>query len=226
MTTRRGLRVFTDFDGTISAKDVGASLFNHFSGRRNSGTVKLWIEQKITSRECLWRECHYIASTREEMIAALHRIEVERGFGEFVALLARHEIPLHIVSDGLDFYIDAFLSRAGFAGLDIHSNRAHFINGGIISTFPYFTRGCGFCGTCKGERVRTLRQEGETTVYIGDGFSDRCAVGVADILFARDDLVQVAREKSVDWLGFADFYDIIEYFENNLLQCKTEEELQ
>ncbi len=217
MTNRPPLRVFSDFDGTISAKDVGASLFNHFSGRRNSGTVKLWIEQKITSRECLWRECRYLNTTKEEMLAALQRIAVERGFPEFVHLLTDQSIPLHIVSDGLDFYIDAFLSRAGFPGLDIHSNRAHFINGSLYPSFPHFAAGCGFCGTCKGERVRSLRQPGEKTVYIGDGFSDRCAVGVADVLFARDDLVKVAQEKSVDWIGFADFYDIIEYFDKYLL---------
>ncbi len=217
MTSQPPLRVFSDFDGTISAKDVGASLFNHFSGKRNSGTVRLWIEQKITSRECLWRECHFIKTTREEMIAALRRIAVERGFPEFVRLLTERNIPLHIVSDGLDFYIDAFLSRAGFSGLDIHSNRAHFVNGSLYPSFPHYAAGCGFCGTCKGERVRSLRRPGERTVYIGDGFSDRCAVGVADVLFARDDLVKVAQEKSVDWIGFADFYDIIEYFDKYLL---------
>ncbi len=217
VNARRPIRVFSDFDGTISSKDVGASLFNYFSGKRNSGTVRLWIEQKISSRECLWRECHYIKASRQEMIEALNRIEIEQGFREFVDLLGRHQIPLHIVSDGLDFYIDAFLSRAGHVGLDIHANKAHFVDGSLYPSFPYFAQGCGFCGTCKGERVRALSRNEELTVYIGDGFSDRCAVGVADLLFARGDLVKVAQEKSVDWLPFANFYDIINHFEINLL---------
>jgi len=217
LTKPRPIRVFSDFDGTISAKDVGASLFNHFSGKRNHGTVKLWIEQKINSRECLWRECHYIKASRDEMIEALSRIEVERGFQEFVDLLGQHQIPLHICSDGLDFYIDAFLGKAGFADLDIHANKANFINGSLYPTFPYFANGCGFCGTCKGERVKSLRKDGELTVYIGDGFSDRCAVGVADVLFARGDLIKLAQEKAVDWQKFADFYDVIRYFDANLL---------
>ncbi|MGB5107666.1 MAG: MtnX-like HAD-IB family phosphatase [Candidatus Zixiibacteriota bacterium] len=214
---RRPIRVFSDFDGTISAKDVGASLFNHFSSKRNSGTVQLWIEQKISSRECLWRECHYISATRQEMMEALNRIEIEAGFQDFVDLLSKHAIPLHIVSDGLDFYIDAFLSRAGFGGMDIHANKAHFVNGNLYPSFPYFARGCGYCGTCKGERVRALSSEDELTVYIGDGFSDRCAVGVADVLFARGDLVKLAQEKQVDWLPFANFYNIVDYFKANLL---------
>ena len=213
----RSLRVFCDFDGTISSKDVGASLFNYFSGKRNSGTVRLWIDQRISSRECLWRECHYIKASRQEMIEALNRIEIEKGFREFVDLLGKHRIPLHIVSDGLDFYIDAFLARAGFVNLDIHANRAHFLNGSLYPSFPYYAAGCGSCGTCKGERVQALSKDGELTIYIGDGFSDRCAVGVADVLFARGDLVKVAQEKSVAWHPFADFYEIIEYFQVNLL---------
>ena len=192
-------------------------MFNHFSGKRNHGTVKLWIEQKISSRECLWRECHYINASREEMIEALSRIEVEQGFREFVELLGRHEIPLHIVSDGLDFYIKSFLDRAGLSGLDIHANMAHFVNGDLYPSFPYYAQGCGYCGTCKGERVKSLSQADELTVYIGDGFSDRCAVGVADVLFARGDLVKLAQEKSVDWQPFANFYDVMGYFEANLL---------
>lgn len=213
----RPIRVFSDFDGTISSKDVGASLFNHFSAKKNSGTVQLWIEQKISSRECLWRECHYITASRQEMIDALNRIEIEKGFIEFVNLLNARSIPLHIVSDGLDFYIDAFLSRAGLAGLDVHSNHAHFINGSVYPSFPYFADGCGYCGTCKGERVRALSNKGETVVYIGDGFSDRCAIGAVDVLFARHDLVRLAEGKNVPYEPFADFFDIIKYFDSELL---------
>jgi 2,3-diketo-5-methylthio-1-phosphopentane phosphatase len=214
---KRTLRVFTDFDGTISAKDIGASLFGYFSGKKNAETVRLWIERKIDSRECLTMECSLITASREELIAALDRIELAKGFPEFVALLKSHDVPLHVVSDGLDFYIDAFLAKAGFPYLDIHSNKAHFADGHLYPTFPYFERGCGFCGTCKGERIRALRQNGELTIFIGDGFSDRCAIGAADLLFARDDLARVCRDKSIDYLPFEDFFDIVKYFERNLL---------
>ena len=114
MKKPRAIRVFSDFDGTISAKDVGASLFNHFSGKRNWGTVQLWMEQKISSRECLWRECSYIDASKQKLLAALDRIEIQKGFSEFVSFLKTRSIPLHILSDGLDFYIQAFLARNGF----------------------------------------------------------------------------------------------------------------
>ncbi len=211
------IRIFTDFDGTISTKDVGASLFNYFSNKKNRGTVQLWVEQKISSRECLQRECSYISASRQEMLAAVERIDIQPGFREFVDLARSLKAPLHIVSDGLDFYIEAFLARAGLEGLDIHANRAHFINGSMYASFPYFANGCGFCGCCKGERIAALRQEGELTIFIGDGFSDRCALGAADIIFARGDLATLCREKSVDCLPFTDFFAVAEHIEKELL---------
>jgi 2-hydroxy-3-keto-5-methylthiopentenyl-1-phosphate phosphatase len=212
-----GIRVFSDFDGTISAKDVGASLFNHFSRKKNRGTVQLWMEQKISSRECLWRECSYLDASKQELLAALDRIEIRQGFPEFVSFLKSHLIPLHILSDGLDFYIQAFLARNGFDNLDVHANNAHFVNGSLYPSFPYFVSGCGYCGCCKGERINSLSHDGELTIFIGDGFSDRCALDAADVVFARDDLEALCREKSVDCLPFTDFFDVIHHVEREIL---------
>jgi len=216
-TRQRRIRVFTDFDGTISMQDVGAILFNRFAGDRNRGTVILWIKQKITSRECLLRECRYIEAGREEMEAAAQQIGMKPGFREFVELLQGSSIPLHVCSDGLDFYIDAFFRQHGFDNLDIHSNVALWLDGQVYPEFPHFNQGCGFCGTCKGERVRALSQPDELKVYIGDGFSDRCALEAADLIFARDDLAKLCEEKGVDYRKFADFYDVIEFFDSKLL---------
>jgi 2-hydroxy-3-keto-5-methylthiopentenyl-1-phosphate phosphatase len=217
MKETKAIRVFSDFDGTISAKDVGASLFNHFSRKRNWGTVKLWMEQKISSRECLWRECSYLDASKQELLASSDRIEIRKGFPEFVSFLSVNSIPLHILSDGLDFYIQAFLARHGLDGLDVHANTANFVNGSLYPSFPYFVKGCGFCGCCKGERINSLSHSGELTIFIGDGFSDRCALDAADVVFARGDLESLCRDKSVDCLPFADFFDVINHMERKIL---------
>jgi 2-hydroxy-3-keto-5-methylthiopentenyl-1-phosphate phosphatase len=210
------IRVFCDFDGTVSFRDVGATLFNYFAGRRNHGTVKLWMEKRIDSRECLLRECSYIKASKAEMVQKLQEIDLRAGFREFHSLLTDRKVPMHLVSDGLDFYIEAFLKKSGLNHLDIHSNVAHFIDGAIYPSFPYFAQGCGFCGCCKGERIRTLSHPDELKVYVGDGYSDRCAVGAADLIFARGELVNLCQEKGVDYEPFSDFFEVIKYFEDRL----------
>ena len=131
---------------------------------------------------------------------------------EFLQNLNDRQIPLHVVSDGLDFYIDAFFAKAGLGPLDIHSNNGYFVNGSLYPSFPYFMRGCGFCGTCKGERISSLTKPEEISVYIGDGYSDRCAVGVANVIFAKGDLVKICLERHVEFVPFDDFNDVSRYF--------------
>ena len=113
MKKTRAIRVFSDFDGTISAKDVGASLFNHFSRKRNWGTVKLWMEQKISSRECLWRECSYLDASKQELLAAMERIEIRKGFPEFVSFLKMRSIPCISCRMGWIFIFKRFWPDTG-----------------------------------------------------------------------------------------------------------------
>ena len=110
-----------------------------------------------------------------------------------------------------------FWPETGLTDLDIHANCAHFVNGSLYPSFPHFVSGCGFCGCCKGERINSLSHNGELTIFIGDGFSDRCALDAADVVFARDDLEALCREKSVDCLPFADFFDVINHMEREIL---------
>jgi 2,3-diketo-5-methylthio-1-phosphopentane phosphatase len=213
----RNIRVFSDFDGTISRRDVGATLFNHFSTDKNYGTVRLWMEGRISSRECLLRECAYITATRQELVEKSQEIEPQPGFADFLSLLRDHAVPLHVLSDGLDFYIDAFLRKWELGPLDVHTNRAYFLRGRLYPFFPYFRRGCGFCGTCKGERIASLSGHGEFTVFIGDGLSDRCAIEHADLVFAHKDLVGLCHEKGIDYQPYKSFHDIIDYFTSNVI---------
>jgi len=216
MTNQVSVRVFLDFDGTISSRDAGAYFFNHFSSHRNRGTVKLWVDQKISSRECLWRECSFVTAGKEEILASLTPILPREGFGEFLRLMEERGYPFHILSDGLDFYIESFLERHGYGRLDIHSNKANFDNGRLYPSFPYFSLGCGLCGTCKGERIVALSQPGELRIFIGDGFSDRCALKEADLIFARADLAELCRQKEVDYIEYDDFFSVADYFRRSL----------
>jgi 2,3-diketo-5-methylthio-1-phosphopentane phosphatase len=216
MEAGRKIRVFSDFDGTVSVDDIGATLFNRFAGARNRDTVLLWMQRKIDSRECLLRECSYITASRAEMEAEVEKIALRPGFRRFLGLLHQHQVPIHLVSDGLDFYIKAFLRRLGLAHLDVHANIANFIDGRVYPEFPYAELGCGFCATCKGERVRAIAKPGEFKVYIGDGLSDRCALDAADLVFARGDFAQLCKEKGVDYVPFEEFLQVADYFRDKL----------
>ena len=55
---------------------------------------------------------------------------------------------------------------------------------------------CEVCGEpCKRADV----PEGENVVYVGDGYSDRCAAQAADRIFARDGLATYLDEQGVEY---------------------------
>jgi 2-hydroxy-3-keto-5-methylthiopentenyl-1-phosphate phosphatase len=67
---------------------------------------------------------------------------------------------------------------------------------------------CPVCGqSCKRATVERLAAGGEV-VYIGDGYSDRCAGEAADRVFAIRRLAAHLEEKGIPYEPFRDFFDI------------------
>src|SRR5438876_423243 len=55
----------------------------------------------------------------------------------------------------------------------------------VGDAFPHRERlGCPLCGVCKGRVVDELHAAGRRVTFVGDGTSDRCAVGRAERIFA------------------------------------------
>ena len=46
-------------------------------------------------------------------------------------------------------------------------------------------------------------------VYIGDGYSDRCPIRYADIVFAKRQLIKYCQEQNVTYVEFRHFGDVV-----------------
>ena len=67
---------------------------------------------------------------------------------------------------------------------------------------------CPACGqSCKRATAVQLAGDGEL-VYIGDGYSDRCAGESADRVFATRRLAEHLESKGIPYEPFRDFFDI------------------
>jgi 2-hydroxy-3-keto-5-methylthiopentenyl-1-phosphate phosphatase len=74
---------------------------------------------------------------------------------------------------------------------------------------PFSDARCDKCGTCKKAQLLELGKKGYTTVYIGDGISDRCPAREADVLFARDGLLEYCRREGLQCFPYDDFGDVL-----------------
>jgi 2-hydroxy-3-keto-5-methylthiopentenyl-1-phosphate phosphatase len=128
----------------------------------------------------------------------VENIAVRPGFAELVERFR----PL-VVSSGLHELIEPVLAREGVE-VELLANRVDARPDGWRVLWRD-EMVCAVCGQpCK---RRTLPVDGEV-VYVGDGYSDRCAALAADRVFARRGLAEYLDEQGVPYEPFADLHDV------------------
>jgi len=213
------MRFFVDFDNTITVEDANAALFNRFGTCDNSRIVQLYIKKEISSVEASSYNWMNIKASRQEMENFLVEIDIDAYFFEFYSFCKRLGAPLTILSDGVDFYIQHILRRYHLEHIPVISNRLLFTDdNNFYPEFPFYEQGCKWCGNCKGIHMDKKKNEGDTIVYIGDGYSDVCAIPKADILFAKGDLLNYCIENKIFCYHFGNFKDVLTVIEKEILQ--------
>ncbi len=207
------VRVFCDFDGTVAQQDVGNALFSHLAGDAAYDIARRYVNGEINARECLLAEAAAAGRVSPEAVGAfVEQFPVDRGFGEFNEFCVARNIPVTILSDGLDFYIERILRRNGLQDIVSFANHLEFSakeDGVVLDvSFPYSDSECLFCGNCKRNHMLTLSGDDDIIVYVGDGISDRCPVRYADIVFAKGALIRHCQEANISYFEYSTFEDV------------------
>jgi HAD superfamily phosphoserine phosphatase-like hydrolase len=197
------LALVVDFDGTVTVEDTLVMVIGEFGDWQVYREAAAALARgEITLQEEIRRDCERITAPLEEVVPwLLEHAEVRPGFREF-ALAHR---PL-IVSSNFHELIEPILRREGVE-LEVRANRLDPRPDGWRTIFRH-PNACGTCGEpCK----RGDLPEGEV-VYVGDGYSDRCAALAADRVFARDGLAAYLAKEGASFERFDDFHDLAAAF--------------
>jgi 2,3-diketo-5-methylthio-1-phosphopentane phosphatase len=198
--------VVSDFDGTITRRDVAELLLDEFTG--DAWREIEALHPKIGTRETLRRQFDLVRASRADVLAATDRLaELDPTFPPFVEWCRRQDVHLEIVSEGLDTYLGHLLRRWG---LDIpyRTNHAEFRDGRVALSHPFGDPACTLCGACKMGRVLQLRGKGYRVAYVGNGISDICPALEADLVFAKQDLERLCVEHGREHVPYRDFADV------------------
>ncbi|HLB00119.1 MAG TPA: MtnX-like HAD-IB family phosphatase [Bacteroidota bacterium] len=209
------VRLFTDFDGTITTGDVGDALFGCFGGAEALHAVAGYRDGKLSAVGCFEAECRACGAVGvTELGGFLDSARIDDTFPEFVAWCRRREFPLMILSDGMDAYIDGILRRHGLSDVEFRANRMEIRPApaadtvSFVPSFPYTDEVCDRCASCKRNHMLTMSADDDIIVYIGEGYSDRCPAQYADVVFAKDDLLGWCRANSIPCHEYASFREI------------------
>ena len=162
---------------------------------------------RMTLREAWARQVALLPPARlDEMTEFVVReIPLRRGARRLLGLLREFDVPTAIVSGGLEFFIRPVLAREGleyplFAdGIEYESPTQ------LRVVHPYGHPTCRLCGICKANVTVGFASPGVTTVFIGDGSTDKYAAEVAEIVFARHRLKEYCARSGIPFFPFEEF---------------------
>jgi len=151
----------------------------------------------LTLHEEIALEFRAITAPLDEVVAwVVEHVEVRPGLRELAKLR-----PL-VVSAGFHELIEPVLEREGVE-LEVLANRVDTGPDGWVVRFRDET----VCAAC-GEPCKRASVAGEPYVYVGDGYSDRCAALAARRVFARDGLAAHLAGRGVPYGRFADLREV------------------
>jgi 2-hydroxy-3-keto-5-methylthiopentenyl-1-phosphate phosphatase len=200
-----GTALVFDFDGTITEID----LLDEISQRFGDPEVFRELDESLdagslTLEEVITREFAPVRVPLPDVVAwVLANARVRAGFGELVRLAHGRGWNVLVLSSGFHELIEPVLAREG-VDVAVVANRLDPRPTGWRVLWRDETV-CTVCGeACK---RRALPAAGHT-IYVGDGYSDRCAALAADRIFATRGLARYLDEQRVRYEPFDDFFDV------------------
>jgi 2-hydroxy-3-keto-5-methylthiopentenyl-1-phosphate phosphatase len=200
--------IAVDFDGTVTEMDLLDTIAREFGDPEVYAEVDHGLDHgRLTLREVITREFEPVRRPLEEIVGwELENVRIRPGFRGLVELAQANGWRLVIVSSGFHELIEPILEREGVE-VELHANRVDPSTEGWQVEWRYDAT-CDSCGeSCKRSIVQALAG-GDELVYIGDGYSDRCAAEASDRVFATRGLADYLDEQGIPYERFDDFHDV------------------
>jgi 2-hydroxy-3-keto-5-methylthiopentenyl-1-phosphate phosphatase len=208
------LAILVDFDGTITTTDTNLKLVKMYGNDNVMKVRQAYRDGKIDYITLFDLQFKEFKLTEEEYTNfILTEFDLTKGFVEFYNNVKKNNIPLAVISGGFDNGIIPFLKKYGIENVDIFSNSLEFSGNNmkakihdkedIIDCF-----GHGPCGNCKVKHYKEYKRKHGTVIFIGDGTTDQCVAKIADIVFAKDSLLDYCEENKIECIPWKYFDDV------------------
>ena len=207
------IKIFIDFDGTITKEDVGESIFRNFGDKlKIDKIIDDLLNDRISAKQSWIDLCNSI--NKVDLILLndfIYKMEIDSGFHNMVRFCEDRNIQIIVLSDGFDYYIDIILNREKLNGLKYFSN--HLIispQNELIPQFPHYDPLCKYSANCKRNHIINNSRDEDFTIYIGDGNSDKDTAQYCDLIFAKKSLLKYCEKERVSFSPYKTFDDVVD----------------
>lgn len=201
--------VFCDFDGTITAIETFVGMLKAFAPQLSAQILPLLYERKITLREGVRKILESIPSSSYPDILTYAKDQpIRPGLAELINFLDSKNIPLVVISGGLKGMVETVLEQHGLLKrvADIWAVE-------IDTTGEYFQ----VHSPVEGETELVAKVEvmanywAQKTIAIGDSVTDINMALKADLVFARDRLIDYMKLENKSYIPWNNFFDVRDY---------------
>ena len=208
--------IVSDFDGTLSSKDSIKYLLENYADddwkitqeKINKGDLSevLGLEQLLKHLTIHWSDALQIITDS---------ITLDKYLKSFLEYLHEKNIPIIIVSSGLDVVIESLLLKNKKEFNLIVTNTLEKEDEIIKVINPYHKYSENFTNT-KDAIVSQLKSEGVKIIYLGDGLSDIPAAKKADIVFAKNDLKDFFAKNNLKYKNLNSLENVVEFLKSDI----------
>ncbi|MCE5230762.1 MtnX-like HAD-IB family phosphatase [bacterium] len=209
---RRQAQVWIDFDGTITEWDMIDELVERYAVDDSWRAIEAaWHAGRIGSLECLRGIFDLIRISDEDLNACLDGGRLDPGAAALFGRLAAWQVPVTILSDGVDWFISRLLARAGIRNVCVRANTIRRHGDRMELVCPYRNPECeADAAHCKCGSMQALGLPGRRSIYIGDGRSDVCGARRSDVVFAKSALAACLEKEGRPFIPFRTLEDVDE----------------
>lgn len=205
--------VLTDFDDTAAAQNVAELLLHEFGHPSWTEVRERFRAGELTLKD--YQEATFLRmqADKDAMQSYVRtHANFRPHFAELSAFCRARSIPMCIISQGLDFYIQALLDGWGQSDIPVYAVATEFDQAGRVSRYRYDFAypDAPHLGNSKALIVRRFQEKGHHVFFMGDGRSDFEAGEVADTVFAHRQMAAMCDEAGLEFSTFTDFGPVLE----------------
>jgi 2-hydroxy-3-keto-5-methylthiopentenyl-1-phosphate phosphatase len=200
-----------DFDGTITEEDVGFILLDTFADGNWRRILKDYMEGRIPVGIFNKKVFAMVKADRQtltDFVLTSDRVRIRPGFDELLNCCSRKGFEFVIVSNGLFFYIEAILGKAGKNDIKVFASQSQFSPEGLEVKY-IGPDGDEMIAGFKEAHTERLQKKGYSVIYVGNGPSDIYSARLASKVFATGDLLERCRQEKLECTPFNDLYDVV-----------------
>jgi len=199
----------SDFDGTLTKKDFYKIMSEAYLKEDYLPLFKAWKNGEMKDREYLSYVFNNVKRSEAEIHEDILNIPFDPFAKEFIEQVKCAGGDFIVISAGTSYYIDKIFEKHNIEGVDVYSNKGIFKDNGIYFDLDensefYSDR----YGIDKLIVVEKLKDDYKKIFYAGDSEPDIKPALIADVVFAKGELVELLKKEKKEFIEFEDFSEV------------------